>query len=100
MGGTRPSRAGTFYVVAGAGAHAVLERAARELGVSVVPAPVAPGGQMRKLRVPRIGLWDRYGGSMPSGWIRWLLERFEYPVRGRVPADARCGQAEAPPSTC
>ncbi|MGZ7065463.1 MAG: peptidase, partial [Candidatus Aminicenantales bacterium] len=28
---------------------------------------------------PRLGLWDTYGGSMASGWIRWLLEQFEFP---------------------
>jgi hypothetical protein len=27
----------------------------------------------------RIALWDRYGGSMPSGWTRWLFEQFEFP---------------------
>ena len=27
----------------------------------------------------RIGLWDQYGGSMPSGWTRWILEQFEFP---------------------
>jgi hypothetical protein len=31
------------------------------------------------LRTPRIGLWDQYGGSMPSGWTRWILEQFEFP---------------------
>jgi hypothetical protein len=31
------------------------------------------------LRAPRIGLWDQYGGSMPSGWTRWILEQFEFP---------------------
>jgi hypothetical protein len=31
------------------------------------------------LRIPRIGLWDTYGGSMPSGWTRWILEQFEFP---------------------
>ncbi len=31
------------------------------------------------LKVPRIALWDRVGGSMPSGWTRWLLEQFEFP---------------------
>jgi len=25
-----------------------------------------------------VGLWDRYGGSMPSGWIRYVLERFDF----------------------
>ena len=27
----------------------------------------------------RIALADQYGGSMPSGWTRWLLEQFEFP---------------------
>lgn len=31
------------------------------------------------MRGPRIGLWDQYGGSMPSGWTRWILEQFEFP---------------------
>jgi hypothetical protein len=31
------------------------------------------------VRAPRIGLWDQYGGSMPSGWTRWILEQFEFP---------------------
>ncbi len=26
----------------------------------------------------RIGLWDQYGGSMESGWTRWILEQFEF----------------------
>jgi hypothetical protein len=31
------------------------------------------------LHAPRIGLWDQYGGSMESGWTRWILEQFEFP---------------------
>jgi hypothetical protein len=27
----------------------------------------------------RVGLWDRYGGASSSGWIRWILEQFEFP---------------------
>ena len=34
---------------------------------------------LKTLTMPRIALWDRYGGSMPSGWTRWLLEQFEFP---------------------
>ena len=38
-----------------------------------------PGGELVKLRMPRIGLWDTYGGSMPSGWTRWIFEQYEFP---------------------
>jgi hypothetical protein len=30
-------------------------------------------------RARRIALWDQYGGSMESGWTRWILEQFEFP---------------------
>ena len=39
------------------------------------------------LKPVRIGLWDRYGGSMPSGWTRWLLEQFEFPFRVVYPPE-------------
>jgi hypothetical protein len=37
----------------------------------------AAGGT--RLNAARIGLWDQYGGSMTSGWTRWILEQFEFP---------------------
>ena len=33
-------------------------------------------GRALELAKPRIGLWDRYGGSMPSGWVRFILDEF------------------------
>jgi hypothetical protein len=31
-----------------------------------------------KISTLKIGLWDRYGGSMPSGWVRWILEQHHF----------------------
>jgi hypothetical protein len=40
----------------------------------------------------RIGLWDtKQGGSMPSGWTRWLLERFDYPFTVIYNTDLEAG---------
>ena len=50
-----------------------------ELGVRCGNGDGKPAGEMFKLKQPRIALWDRYGGSMPSGWTRWILEQFEFP---------------------
>ena len=33
----------------------------------------------RAQKPARIALWDQYGGSMESGWTRWILEQFEFP---------------------
>jgi len=38
----------------------------------------APAGATR-LAPRRLALWDTATGSMPSGWTRYLLERFEFP---------------------
>lgn len=44
------------------------------------------------VRRPRIALWDRHGGSMPSGWIRWLLERFEFEFEVVFPQELDAGK--------
>ena len=44
-----------------------------------------------KLRKLRIGLADRYGGSMPSGWTRFLLEQFEFPFEVVFPKTLDAG---------
>jgi hypothetical protein len=40
---------------------------------------VGPDASGTPVKAPRIGLWDQYGGSMESGWTRWILEQFEFP---------------------
>ncbi|HXF96589.1 MAG TPA: M14 metallopeptidase family protein, partial [Gemmatimonadales bacterium] len=71
--------AGTIWIPARPGVLPILRQAAAELGVSATGVRAAPGATALRVRPIRIGLWDRYGGSMPSGWTRWLLERFEFP---------------------
>jgi hypothetical protein len=72
---------GTFFVPRKPTTLPLLERIAFELGTPFVGSPVDPDKHALPLRPVRVGLWDRYGGSMPSGWTRWLLERFEYPFQ-------------------
>jgi len=70
---------GNPFHVSGASA-AELQKLAAELGVNfeTAPASLSMTGAI-KLRKPRIGLADVYGGSMPSGWTRFVLEQFEFP---------------------
>lgn len=71
--------AGSFYVSAKGSTRAGLDKSAAELGVSFEGVRAIPGASLARLRAPRVGLWDVYGGSMPSGWTRWILEQFEFP---------------------
>ncbi len=70
---------GSIYIPNTSGAAATLQQAASELGLSVQGVSAGPTGDAIKINPVRIGLWDRYGGSMPSGWTRWLFEQFEFP---------------------
>jgi hypothetical protein len=38
---------------------------------------------------------DVYGGSMPSGWIRWLFEQFEFPFTVVYPQQLDAGKLNA-----
>ena len=40
-----------------------------------------------ELEPVKVGLWDRYGGSMPSGWTRMILEDFEFDFDVLYPPD-------------
>ncbi len=71
--------AGAFYVPGTAEAGAVLRHAAKEIGIDVAAVGATPNVEAAKVEPVRIGLWDQYGGSMASGWTRWLLEQFEFP---------------------
>ena len=70
---------GTVFVPAKASTLASVQKLAEETGLNFDACQARPSGPALKLRRPRIGLCDRYGGSMPSGWIRWILEKFEFP---------------------
>jgi len=76
---TGPMGTGTFYVARKATTRAILEKAAADLGVTFEATASAPAGQSASLRKLRIGLYDTYGGGMPSGWTRLLFENFEFP---------------------
>ena len=84
---------GTLYIPATPASTPIVARAVTEFGLDAfalsTPPATSPstsgrgaGGeglpQAIKLAPTRIALWDRYGGSPSSGWIRWLLEQYEY----------------------
>jgi hypothetical protein len=73
--------AGTFFVTKKTSTQPLLEKIARELGTPFRGSPSAPGKEAVGLKPVRIGLWDRYGGSMPSGWTRWIFEKMDFPFR-------------------
>ena len=79
---------GDFFIPASA--RATLEKSA-DLGVTARSADRAPT-DAKTITPARIALWDRYGGSMPSGWTRWLLEQYGFAHTVVYPADLDAGK--------
>ena len=71
--------AGSFYVKPKASTRAQLDKISAELGISFEGTRAAVPANASRMKGLRIGLWDNYGGSMPSGWTRWIMEQFEFP---------------------
>jgi len=93
---TSGASAGAFYVPASAQALPVLQKAAADLGVPASGVASKPGGNSMPLKTMRVGLADTYGGNIPSGWIRWLLEQFEFASVEQVfPKDIDAGNINA-----
>ncbi len=70
---------GAIWVPATAAATPILEKAGSELGLKVYAEAAKPAGESTKIKPVRIGLVDLYGGVMPAGWTRWMLEQYEFP---------------------
>jgi hypothetical protein len=85
---------GTFFVRNRDGLDSALRTYAQELGINFTAANRQPAIAQR-LRPVRIALWDTYGGSMPSGWIRFLLERFAFPFEVVYPQQLNAGNLRA-----
>ncbi|MCE7057438.1 M14 family metallopeptidase [Algoriphagus sp. AGSA1] len=78
--------AGSFYV---SGGKKELEKAAKEYGVYPVPASMPK--EAVQIQPARIGLYDYYGGSMPSGWVRWMMEQFHFEYQLVFPEEINAG---------
>lgn len=85
---------GALWIPAGAAAQQVIEASLGELGIDAYAVASAPTGERMEVEPQRIGLVDVYGGSMPSGWTRWLFEKFEFPYTLVFPQELDAGNLE------
>ncbi|HET6956315.1 MAG TPA: M14 metallopeptidase family protein [Vicinamibacterales bacterium] len=86
---------GTMFIPAKATTLPILQKAASDKGLTFDAVAARPAGDALKLKPMRIGLWDQYGGSMPSGWTRWLFEQYEFPFEVVFPGTLDAGNLNA-----
>jgi hypothetical protein len=86
---------GTMYIPSRGTTAPILAKLAQEKGLTFDAVSAVPSGEKLKLKPIRIGLWDAYGGSMPSGWTRWLFEQYEFPFEVVYPQTIDAGNLGA-----
>ena len=87
---------GAFYISATTSptVKAALVKAGADWGVRIINAPKRPR-KLVKLSTARVALWDTYGGSIPSGWIRWLMEQYHFPYHVIYPQEIDTGNLKS-----
>ena len=66
---------GSFFIPARKN-KALIEKILTTTGVSAVTTNRP--AKLEAIARSRIALWDAYGGSMPSGWIRYIMEQYHF----------------------
>ena len=82
--------AGSFFIPASSKATATLSRLASENGVPVKGLNQKPSG-LSRIEPARIAIWNRYGGSMNSGWLSWIMEQFHFQYNMIYPQEIDAG---------
>ncbi len=94
--GARTLNAGTFLVRAKPSTAPLARQIAASKGIAFEPVQGLTGeAGLSRLRLPRIAVYDRYGGSMESGWLRFILEQFEFPYEVVFPPTIDAGNLNA-----
>jgi hypothetical protein len=68
---------GSFFIEANAKNMAAIKNIAALTGADLIGVDKKPSA-LQPIQAARIALWDTYGGSMPSGWMRWIMEQFKF----------------------
>ncbi|MCE2844520.1 MAG: peptidase, partial [Sediminibacterium sp.] len=67
----------SFIVPINEKSSSIIQNTIKEEGLKVEETTSIPK-DAEIVKSLRIGLWDRYGGSMSSGWLRWILEKHHF----------------------
>jgi hypothetical protein len=81
---------GSFFIPASAKAKELLERTAEGNALTVLSVDKKPAG-LKRISPTRVALWDQFGGSMASGWVRWLMEQYHFPFEVVYPKQIDAG---------
>ena len=82
--------AGDFYIPATEKSRAILKNQITGPGLEV-RSTARSLKNISQLKPLRIALWDTYGGSMASGWVRFLMEQYNFKATILYPQEIDAG---------
>lgn len=85
---------GSFYVQSNSRTKTVIDRIITANLVQFKAVEQKPNS-LTAVKKARVALWDTYGGSMPSGWVRYLLEKFNYSFDMVYPKEIDAGNLKS-----
>src|SRR4029078_12042297 len=90
--GAGSSGPGMFFIRGTPAAHEIIGDLAATKGLEFVPINVSVDSSgLALLHTARIAIWDQYCGSIDSGWLRFILEQFEFPYEVVYPKTIDAG---------
>lgn len=69
---------GSFFIPASQKAKSILQKASEKLSLIVIPLSNKPSDLSGKLSPLRVAIWDMFGGSISSGWLKWTMEQHNF----------------------
>lgn len=86
--------AGTMLVENKSGLNELLQKIVQDLHVTFQGVLEIPDSGLSSLAHPRVGLYKSWTASMDEGWIRFVLEQFEFDYQSIRDSDIRAGVLE------
>ncbi|MFN2603264.1 MAG: M14 metallopeptidase family protein [Gemmatimonadaceae bacterium] len=94
--GAGSAQPGMFFVRGTRQSREIIADLASKKGVEFAPINVGVNvADLALLHTPRIAIWDQYGGSIDAGWLRFVLEQFEFPYEVVYPKTIDAGNLNA-----
>jgi hypothetical protein len=57
----------------------LISKLSKDYGVEFTSETSNTSEALTPIKPLKIGLWDKYGGSISSGWVRWIFEQYHFP---------------------
>jgi hypothetical protein len=85
-----PYGKGSFYIPSNSKVRLMIYQAIVKSKAQFIAVDKAPTS-ISKIKKARIALYDTYGGTIPSGWVRLILEKFDFAFDVIYPKDIDTG---------